>query len=159
MKLAIFVLFHCTFEIVLTICENVPILPLSIIKRDGGLAVASQKKVHDLSGSTTAATGPAPKKVRTGTRSFENEERMRKTFSEIGRKGGLATSQAYLKKANGDHRLAKKLRSNATKENMKAREELHSKEAGMARYQESNDAYRARFEASALKAKQKASSP
>ncbi|PWN32967.1 uncharacterized protein FA14DRAFT_181634 [Meira miltonrushii] len=159
MKLVLFVLLSSTLEILLTFCEDIPASQLPFPKRDGGIATVSQKNVHDLSGGTSVATGPAPKKLRAGTRSFENEEHMRKSFSEIGRKGGLATSQAYLKAAGGNPRLAKKLRSNAAKDSMKARQEIHSKEAGMARYQQSNDAYRARFEASALKAKEKGLSP
>lgn len=55
--------------------------------------------------------------------------------------------------------MAKKIRSNAAKESMKIRQERYAKETGKDRYEKSNDAYLARFEASELKAKEKGLSP
>ena len=151
MKLTFLIMFSRTLEIILTVCANVPISSLPIVKRDGEIVGSIQKRVHN---PTADISTPTSKRIRTGTHSNEEEERKRKKqFSEMGKKGGLATNFSFLKKANGDPRLAKKLRSNATKENMKIRQKVHSEEVGKIRYAESNDAYLARFKASESKAK------
>lgn len=114
-----------------------------------------ERSIHESSSSFDQTR----KKLRTGTRSFEDEEKMRKSYSEMGKKGGLATSEAYLRKANGNPRIAKKLRSKAAKDGMKARQEKHSQQIGKQRYENSNNAFMARFQASEMKAKEKGFSP
>lgn len=96
MKLTFLILLSSTLEISLTICATVPIQSLPIVKRDREIVGSIQKRVHD---PTTDIATPTIKRIRTGTHSNEEEERKRKQqFSEMGRKGGLATNFAFLKK-------------------------------------------------------------